>query len=225
MVLEIPHQHNADFLAVCQNGRLNILTTRRQHCHGDEPWRLQELSWNLGAGKEISSCLSMSAKGEPTTDRLRWKRTNGSDSNEIICIISTDNYALVTKIHKGNEHNYVTATAGQWTYYTIGAVIYKSWLLHFMHLWEQNEAFPLLYPIKLGETNIWRNCSGNGPSVVIPFWEFSVVLLGDFEWGVWGEVRTIPGPFSLLQPRVMLPLSLLKIGCPIICIVIFLIGG
>ena len=85
-----------------------------------------------------------------------------------------------------------------------------------MHLWEQNEAFPLLYPIKLGETNIWRNCSGNGPSVVIPFWEFSVVLLGDFEWGVWGEVRTIPGPFSLLQPRVMLPLSLLKIGCPVI---------
>ena len=75
---------------------------------------------------------------------------------------------------------------GQWTYYTIGAVVYKSLLLHFMHLWEQNEAFPLLYPIKLGETNIWRNWTRNGPSVVIPFWKFSVVLLGDFEWGVYG---------------------------------------
>ena len=106
----------------------------------------QELNWNLDAGKEISLCLSMSEKVEPTTDRLRWKRSNGSDSNEIICIISTDNYTLITKIYKGNEDNYVIATTGQWTYYTIGAVIYKSLLLHFMHLWEQNEAFPSYIP-------------------------------------------------------------------------------
>lgn len=169
----------------------------------------QELNWNLVAGKAISLCLSMSKKVEHTMDRLRWNHTNGSHSDEIICIISTDNYTLVPKIHKGNEHNYIAATMGQWTFYTIGAVVYKSLLLHFMHLWEQNEAFPLLYPIKLGETNIWRNWTRNGPSVVIPFRKFSVVLLGDFEWGVYGGVRTIPGPFSLLQPRVMLPLSLL----------------
>ena len=147
----------------------------------------QELNWNLDAGKENYLCISMRGKMEHAVDRPRWKHTNGSDSNEIICIMSTDNYTLVTKIHKGNEHNYAADTMGQWTYYTICTVVYKSLLVDFMCWWEQNEAFPLLCPIKFGETNIWRNWTRNGPSVVIHFmvfFFFFIVLLGDFEWVV-----------------------------------------
>lgn len=92
----------------------------------------QEWDWNLVAGKEKYLCISMRGKVELTVNGLKGKHTNGSDSNEIICIISTDNYALIMKIHKGNEHNYVADTMGQWTYYTICTVVYKSLLLDFM---------------------------------------------------------------------------------------------
>lgn len=92
----------------------------------------QELDWNLDAGKEKYLCISMRGKVELTVHGLKWKHTNGSDSNEIICIISTDNYALITKIHKGIEHNYAADTMGQWIYYTICIVVHKSLLLDFM---------------------------------------------------------------------------------------------
>lgn len=65
----------------------------------------QKLDWNLDAGKEKYLCVSMRGKVEHAVYRLMWKHTNGSDSNEIICIISTDNYTLITKIHKGNGYN------------------------------------------------------------------------------------------------------------------------
>lgn len=55
----------------------------------------------------------MRGKVELTVYWLKLKHANGSDSNEIICIISTDNYTLITKIHKGNEHNYVADTMGR----------------------------------------------------------------------------------------------------------------
>lgn len=45
--------------------------------------------------------MSMRENVEHPEYRPKGKHTNGSDSNEIICIISTDNYALITKIHKG----------------------------------------------------------------------------------------------------------------------------
>lgn len=85
-------------------------------------------------------------KVEHEAYRLRRKHTNGGDSNEIICIISTDNYALITKIHKGNEHNYVADTMGLWTYYTICTVVCKSLLLHFLLYGSQIKHFAFLYP-------------------------------------------------------------------------------
>lgn len=117
----------------------------------------QEWDWNLDAGKEKYLCVMMRRKVEHTVYRLKWKHTDGSDSNEIICIISTDNYILITKIHKGNEHNYVADTTGQWTYYTICTAVYKSLLLDFMLCENKIKYFPSSIPIKLGETNIWGN--------------------------------------------------------------------
>lgn len=76
-------------------------------------------------------------------DELRWKYTDGSDSNEIICFISPDNYTLVTKILKGNEHNYVADTLGQWTSYTMCTVVCKSLLLDYGN---QMKQFPYYTP-------------------------------------------------------------------------------
>lgn len=117
----------------------------------------QEIDWNLGAGKEKCVCVTRRGKVEHTVYRLKWMHTDVSDSNEIICIISTNNYTLITKIHKGNEHNYVADTAGQWTYYTICTAVYKSLLLDFMLCENKIKYFPLYVPITLGETTIWRN--------------------------------------------------------------------
>lgn len=119
-------------------------------CHGN----CQELDWNLDAGKEKYLCISTRGKVELTVHRLKWEHTNGSDSNEIIYVICTDNYAVITEIHKGNEHNYVAGTMGQWTYYTIRSTVYKSLLLDFM-LYESNiKYFPSYTSIKFWETKM-----------------------------------------------------------------------
>lgn len=146
-----------DFLALCQNGRLNIKNKADSIVSMISHGNCQEVDWNLDAGKEKYLCISMRGKVELTVYRLRWKHTNGGDSNEIICIISTDNYTLITKIHKGNEHNYVATTVGQWTYYTICTVVYKSLLLDFMLSESKSKHFPSCTSIKIWKTKIWRN--------------------------------------------------------------------
>lgn len=102
-------------------------------------------------------------------------------------VLSALTIILSCKIHKGNEHNYVTATTGQWTCYTIGAAEPVKVAAAFYAFMRTKWSISPLISHKIGETNIWRNQTRNGPSVVISFWEFSVVLLGDFEWGdsVW----------------------------------------
>lgn len=77
--------------------------------------------------------------------------TDGSDSNEIICIKSTNNYTLMTTVPKGNAHNYEADTMGQWTYYTICAAVYKSLLIDFMLCNDKIKCFlPYISPYNTG---------------------------------------------------------------------------
>lgn len=157
----------------------------------------QELDWNLDAGKAKYLCISMRGKEELTMYWLKWEHTNVSDSNEIICIISTDNYTLITKIHRGNEHNYVADTMGQWTYYTIHTVVYTTLLLDFMLYESKSKDFLPYTFIKVWKTQIWRNDTRNRSSVVIWFWGFATVPLGILSEGQWERwlVFQVPSAF------------------------------
>lgn len=124
----------------------------RRHCLNISHGNCQDLGWNLGAGKEKYLCVSVREKVGDTVYRLEWRHANGSDSNEIICIISTDNYTLITKIHKGNEHNYVADTVGQWTYYLICIVVYKNLLLNFILSEIEMKDFIPIPPLKFWKT-------------------------------------------------------------------------
>ena len=65
-----------------------------------------------------------------------------------------DNYAVITEIHKGNEHNYVADTMGQWTYYTICTVVYKRVRLDFMPYESNIKYFPSYTSIKFWKTKM-----------------------------------------------------------------------
>lgn len=150
----------------------------------------QELDWNQDAENEKYLCISMRGKVELTVYWLKLKHANGSDSNEIICIISTDNYTLITKIHKGNEHNYVADTMGRWIYYIICTIVYKSLLLDFMLCESKIKHFLSYTSIKCWKTEIWRNSTRNGALSSYPVlgffycatWEFRMRGEGNGDW-------------------------------------------